>query len=140
MSRSTSPSVFQIANSRGTVWPHAKPNFERAGVYLLLEADKPGASGRVDTPPGTLRAKDITIGIGLGDNEVQEAQTYLMIVEDSRLPLPKRRFHNPTVLNRGGRHKIACYELTELGQGWAQGLLEDYERGFKRWLLDWQRR
>jgi hypothetical protein len=77
------------------------------------------------------------VGIGLGDDEVEECQVYLMITDDTRLPEAKRRFHNPTPLNRGGRHTVACYELTKLGAGWANGLLEDYKRGFKSWLLDW---
>jgi hypothetical protein len=51
---------------------------------------------------------------------------YLGLKEDTL------HFRNPTP------EKIACYQLTEEGTRWAEGLMADGQRGFKSWLLDWK--
>jgi hypothetical protein len=115
---------WEIAGPKPWPEPDTKRNLQRAGVYLLLQWDKPRAWGEIDTPSPTLHAKDIEVGLAL-DIE-KGCQLYLGMKDDTP------HFRNPTP------GKIGCYELTEDGQKWADALLADHAKGFKPWLLDWQ--
>lgn len=78
----------------------------------------------MDTPAGTLHAKDIEVGLGLDSRDGEHV--YLDMKED------RENFHNPIAV------RVACYELTEAGERWAEALLADHEAGRRPWLRDWE--
>jgi hypothetical protein len=119
------PTPWQIAGPKPWPEPDTKRNLQRTAAYIHLQWDKPRAWGERDTPAPSLHAKDIEVGLGL--DEESGCQLYLGLKEDTL------HFRNPTP------EKLACYQLTEEGTRWAEGLMADCQRGFKSWLLDWKR-
>jgi hypothetical protein len=89
--------------------PTRERNLENAAIYLRTHVRKPRAWGELDTPPGTLHAKDIEVGLGL--DSADGRRLYLNMNADGR-------FDNPTPNSR------ASCELTESGEAWAQLLVQ----------------
>ena len=85
-------------------WAQAAHNLDSAAIYIWACRDKPRAWGKKQTPPGSLHAKDIEIGLGLTPRD--GARLYADMKGDPR-------FLNPTP------NQNACYELTSMGEEWA---------------------
>jgi hypothetical protein len=116
-------------------WVNQKRNLEKAALFLLLKRDEvPRTYGEREreVPPGALHAKRIQLGIGftLAEDDLPEPNQFYLSLRKDHV-----HFHNPQEEAGLSRYERAgCFALTPEGERWAKGLLEDHERGFKRWL------
>jgi hypothetical protein len=127
-------SARELAGPEGQ-WVNQKRNLETAALFLLLKRDEvPRTYGdkQRDVPPGALHAKRIQLGIGftLAEDDLPEPNQFYLSLRKDRV-----HFYNPQEEAGLSRYERAgCFALTPEGEKWAKALLEDYERGFKRWL------
>lgn len=117
-------------------WPEMRPFVEASAAYLLTMHDKVsrtwGDRPR-PVPPGALNVNRIREGLGIDFDDVEMREKHYL-----ELRRDKAHFVNPQ--EEEGvppQLRAACFALTDEGETWANGLLQQAQAGQKAWRPEW---